>query len=125
LLTTLYRDKNQTDFLPHQVEITERHVFYPYTYQDAHTCFKATDSKSSRAGKNVMETTVSVHLNTKMTKSLTSFKTLPGSYCNDLFHKYCIFCDEVYTASSTKAGPKGYSDEEIKIPGKNGYLVLP
>jgi hypothetical protein len=87
LLTNLY--KGRTD-LQHHVEIMEWHVFYPFHWKKVHLCFNATSTANP-----VTEQTVSVHLNTKVTSKFNSRKTVSGSVCNDVFHKYCIFCDEV------------------------------
>lgn len=77
-----------------KVQILDNAAFYPYTFGNAKGCF--TDNA---AYSPITEATYAVHLNTKVTSMFQG--TREGSYCDMMFHTFCIFCDDVVTARRT------------------------
>jgi len=78
-----------------KVQILDSSAFYPYSWGKARNCFKDRASHSP-----VTDSTFTVHLNTKVTSEFRA--TAKGSYCDMMFHTFCIFCDEIYTARRTR-----------------------
>jgi hypothetical protein len=83
---------------PHnlKVQVLDNAAFYPYNFGNAQKCFTDRATYSP-----VTADTFAVHLNTKVTSEFQA--TRKGSYCDFMFHTFCIFCDEIYTARSTRA----------------------
>ena len=79
-----------------KVQILANDAFYPYNFGNAKSCFTGSSSHSP-----ITEATYAVHLNTKVTSEFQA--TRPGSDCDMMFHSFCIFCDEIYTARSSLA----------------------
>ena len=79
-----------------KVQILDNVAFYPYNFGNAQSCFTGSSSNSP-----ITEATYAVHLNTKVTSEYQA--TRQGSYCDMMFHSFCLFCDEIYTARRTSA----------------------
>lgn len=82
--------------------------FYPFHYSNVEReCFKS--RIETRVIPNI---TFSVHLNTKLTKEIKSI--LRGSTCDQIFSKYCIFCDDILEPVQ--------SGDELTMPAFNPFL---
>lgn len=85
LVTRMRSDEKYKDTF----EVMDDASFYPIDWELIDRCF--TESFEHLDLSN----TFGVHLNTKITAHYTN--TTKGTFCDDLLHKYCIFCDEIHT----------------------------
>ncbi|CAK9107980.1 Uncharacterized protein At4g19900 [Durusdinium trenchii] len=85
LITRTFKEPRMKKF----ASALQRPTFYPYTWETAHKCFEASGPKKD------FSKSYTLHLNTKVTSKYKSL--VPGSVCEDILQRYCIFCDEVRT----------------------------
>lgn len=83
---------------PNIVHVMNQTAFEPFGYQKASLCF--TDAYDFPNKYKLKNTTYAVHLNNKMTNTYTH--TAPKSLCDEMLHKYCIFCNKVHTTRPAK-----------------------
>jgi len=92
LLTSQYQKLQNTN--EGDVLVLSDKAFYPYVFYKAKDCFVA------NADNPIDDVeTYTVHLNTKMTQDIEYAE--PGSVCDSLFRRFCLFCDEIVTRAPT------------------------
>ncbi|GBG31307.1 Hypothetical Protein FCC1311_075302 [Hondaea fermentalgiana] len=77
--------------------------FSPLDAADVKRCFTAKESSPER---KLADTVLAVNIDAISTKQYKS--TLQGSFCDYLFHKFCVLCDEVRTSASSLEAISAY-----------------